>query len=143
MRLDRHVAADQRIGGKKHRFRRDHRRASRHGGAAQARLRDGFGLSELDAVVDAEHFAFVGDDNFCVASVGARQFHHIGEIELALGVLVVDPFEQSQRVGAVDRHQTAIAQRNRAFFVAGVLFLADCDEAPGGVAQQPSVAEGV
>ena len=117
----------------------------RHGGAAQTRLRDGFGLRELDAVVDAEHFALRRRRRLALRSpVGARELDDVGEIEFALGVVVVDLFA----AGAAPRRPSIairppLQQRDRAFFVAGVFFLADGDEPPRFVAQQPSVAEGV
>ncbi len=51
--------------------------------------------------------------------------NRIGEIVLALGVRIADALQNGERVLAGERHQSAIAQSDLAFFRAGVALLAD------------------
>ena len=55
----------------------------------------------------------------------AREFDDIGQIKLALGVVVADPFQQRERLRAVDRHQAGVAEPDGALFLARVLLLAN------------------
>jgi hypothetical protein len=50
---------------------------------------DGFRLRKLMTVVHSTQFGLIGDDNGGFTSVRPRQLHHVGQVELALGVLVI------------------------------------------------------
>ena len=52
----------------------------------------------------------------------------IGQIELALGVVIPDPLQDRERAIAAQRHQPGIAQTDGALLRARVLLLADGDE---------------
>jgi hypothetical protein len=51
--------------------------------------RDGFCLRKLMTVVHAAQFGLIGDVNSGFTSVRPRQLHHVGQVELAFGVLVI------------------------------------------------------
>ncbi len=120
--------ADHRIMGEEDRFRRDHRDACQHHLAAAALLPELFDIGEFGTGVAAGQFGLGGHDDAGAAAIGARDFHHVGQVIFALGIAVADAAEQIERLAAVDGHQAAIAERDGAFGFRCILVLADGDE---------------
>ena len=98
---------------------------------------------ELRAVVDAEHLALRADDDPRLQSLLARKLNDISEVIFALGVVGADVPQQFQRPPPVDRHQSGVAQRDRALRVAGVFFFSYGDQPSRVVADQAPVTKGI
>ena len=70
--------------------------------------------------------------------------HRVGQIELPLGVVVADARQEiGQGLAAAKCHNARIAQSERALLGARVFLLANADQAPAIVEQQPAIARGV
>ena len=110
---------------------------------AQPVLRDAFRPRELRAVVDAEHLALRADDDARLQSLRARKLNDISEVIFALGVVGANVPQQFQRPPPVDRHQSGVAQRDRALRVAGVFFFSYGDQPSRFVADQTPVTKGI
>ncbi len=137
--LDQHVRLDLGVMGERHRRRRDHGNAPDHQRAAAALLPDRFGLGKLQPVVDAEQVLEGRLDGHHLEAAPIGDLDDIGQVELALGVVVADRIEQAERIGARERHQAAIAEIDAALLGAAVAILADRGKRP--VAHdQPAVA---
>ena len=117
----------------------NHRDAGLERGRAQPPLHRGFRLGELRPCVDAAHLILPGlkRHGFQRHAVGDR--HRIGQVEFALGILVVDAFEDVEHDFAAQRHQPAIAEIDPALDVACVLLLADGDK-PVAVHHEPTIS---
>ena len=120
-------------------FGRDHGDARFHRGATQAPLHHILGLRELCLVVDAQDLVLRGFERDQFERHAVRDGHGVGQVEFALGVLVVDAPEDIERDLAAQRHQSAVAQIDLAFDVARVALFADCDQ-PVTVHHQPPVS---
>ena len=93
------------------------RRHQRHAGVErrlpQALLHDRFRRRELRLGVDAAHFVLRDFQRDRPQLHAARDRHRIGQIEFALAIVTADPFEDRQRRLAGERHQPAVAERDR------------------------------
>ena len=69
--------------------------AFQHRGAPHPALEDRFSLSQLNPVVDAKRFGLVAQDGTARQAVLAGQPDHIGEVILALGVVIPDAVQQA------------------------------------------------
>ena len=98
--------------------------------AAQARLDVRFRLAASWARrIDAEHLLAGRLDDARLEPVAGGERYGIGQVELALGVVVADPAEQAERGRArAEAHDAGIAERQRALGIARVLLLADSGE---------------
>src|SRR3954454_2760513 len=70
------------------------RRTVPHGGLAHALLGDRLAGRQLGAAVDPEEFRLVTFHHQAALTIGPRQGHRVGEVELAFGVVVADAVEQ-------------------------------------------------
>jgi hypothetical protein len=101
--------------------------------AAQSRL----GGGQLDAVVDSQHLLGVGgEDGFDLGSEGR---HHIGEIQLPLGVVRGEPLQGGPEPGPGEDIHSRVALRGRRP-AAEVPLLDDPLDASRGVAHHPAEA---
>ena len=114
--------------GEKHRLRRNQRDAGVERGPAQALLRHGFRLGELAFGVDAAHVVLLDFDRNRAQLHAARDLDRIGQIEFAFTIVVADPLQDGKRAVAGERHEAAVAQRDRAFACARIGLLADGDK---------------
>ena len=124
--LDHDVARELCVGGKTHRVGRNHGDAGLERRRAQPLLHDRLRLGEFGLSVHARappsgpHFQRDGLEPFA-----ARDGDGVGEIELALGVVVGDLVKDGERGVAAQPHHAGIAQPNRLLRGACVLLLAD------------------
>ena len=83
-----------------------------------------FGLGELAAAVDAGDFlGVVGGDRGAGAPVLDRDIDDIGEVVLALRIVVVEPVEEVEQILGARGHQARIAQPTGALGLVRVLEL--------------------
>ena len=139
VRLDDDVAPENRIDAQEHRLGRDQRRPAELGRPAQAGLDRGLGLAELHPVVDALRLRLGHRHHGDGKSVCDGQRHRVGEVVLAVGVVVADPLQEAEGVGTRERHQPGIGQAHRPLGPRGVLLLADRQHA-APLRQHPPVA---
>ena len=66
--------------------------------------------------------------------------HRIGQIELALGVVIPDPVENCERRRAGKRHQSGIAQADGALLRGRILLLANSHQPARRIDDQPAIA---
>ena len=146
-RLDHGVAADL-DAGVDQRALRIH---DRHAGERELALDAGLGqrthVGELDAAVDAERERRVRDDvRGDQLAVGAQERQHVGQVELALGVVGGEPPERLDEVAARERVDARVDLADRLLLggrVARRLRLDDALDAAVGRADHAPVARRV
>ena len=126
--FDDDVAPEPGVGGEVDGLRRGHGDTRLVGGCAQPALQHVLRLGELGLGIDAAHLVLLGFERHRGQAHLAGDLDRIGQIELALGVVIPDPFENCERAVAAQRHQSGIAQADGALLCARVLLLADGDE---------------
>ena len=143
VRLDDHIAADPRVERQEHGFGRDERRPVRHGGAAIAALEDRLHLSQLRAVVDAQHLLQRAYAVRHAQAFADGEAHQIGQVVFALGVGGADLRQRPPQVAVVAGDDAGVDERQRTLFGRGVRLLPDGGEIAAGVEDEPPVAAGV
>ena len=98
VRLDHHVAADDRVEGHIDRVGIDQRRAVRHQARAGPALVDGFGLRQLSTRVDAEHLVFRTRHDGGLQSARPGDLDGIRQVVFALGIGVADRAQDGNQV---------------------------------------------
>ena len=99
---------------------------------------------ELCAGIHAEALGRVGrDEREHIAAGGATDLEHVGQVELALGVIAAHLHERLEERLRVEAVEPGVAFRDRGLGGVGVLLLDDALDAPVGVADDAPVAEGV
>ena len=110
----------------------------------EAVVQDAAELGQLDPVVDAlglpDVLQDVGPDGQLFAD---GEGHDVGEVQLALGVVVAQGGHRPQQEDGVDREHTAVDLADQAFVVGGVAVLADRLHVTLGVTDDAPVARGV
>lgn len=94
--FDEHVAADAGVEREEHRLGRDQRDPCVQRLGALPRLEGGLGLRELGAGVDAEGLGLGAAHHVGGEPVVAQEPDEVGEVVLALGVLLADPLDQAE-----------------------------------------------
>ena len=101
-------------------------------------------VGELDAGVDAERQRGVGDDvGGDLLAVGAQEREHVGQVELALGVVGGERLERGEEVAAGERVDAGVDLADRLLLggrVAGLLRLDDALDAAVGRPDDAAVA---
>ncbi len=143
-RQQRRVGADLDAGVDDGRAGVDDRDAGRHVSGEDPPLRLGADLREVAAVVDAEREAGVVDDVGAHRSAsGTQDRQHVGQVQLALGVVGADLAERVEQLAAVERVDAAVdladLQLGRGR-VAGLLRLDDALDGAVGRAHDAAVA---
>ncbi len=133
------VAAQPRVERQEHAGRVGQGRPCRHRQGAQADLHQRLGHRQVGAGVDAQHLFGRRLDDGAVAAVGTGQGDHVGQIVLALGVVVADPVQPSEQAGSVDGHDAGIAQIDAELLGRRVAGLADGLERTVRPQHQPPV----
>ena len=121
VRLDHHVLADLSVEGEENRFRRDHRDAGDHQFMAAALLPDRSIRASSARLLQPVSSASGASTAMARAAARANDLDDVGEVVLALDVGIADLAEQLERLGAVDRHQAAIAIGDASFLFGGIL----------------------
>ena len=122
----------------------DHGDAGGHMRVVDAALHDLGDLGQLDAGVDAQALGGVvgGERQHGAASVAA-DLEHVGEIELALGVIIADLGQRVEQGAGVEAVEAGVALVDRCLLGRGVLLLDDALDLPVGIADDAAVAGGV
>ncbi|GJE61980.1 hypothetical protein MPOCJGCO_4108 [Methylobacterium trifolii] len=141
VRLHQNVPSQHRVVAQENRFGCGKRRATEHRIPAQAGLDHRLGGGELHPVVDALRLRLGDVHHGHVEAVRDGQRHGVGQVVLAGRIVVADPRQQPQGMGAGERHQPGIAQAHGALGCRGVLLLADRQH-PAALRQHPAVAGG-
>jgi hypothetical protein len=126
-----------------HRIRSDHDYARLMRRRAQLPLHCGLGLGQLRLGIDPTHFVLLDFESPCRKAHGGGNRHRIGQIELALRIVIPDPLEDCERGVAGERHQPGIAQSDPALVGTGVLLLPDGEERAGRTDDQAAIARRV
>ena len=119
--------------------------AAGHEASVNAVARDGRELGELGAAVDAETLGVVvyvqcGD----ALAVRAQDFYHVGEVVLALGVVVADLADMGGKRRAVEGIATGVALEQRGRLLGRAISLFDVAQHGTGVVElKAAVAEGI
>ncbi len=138
--FDVHVFGELGIVRQPHRLGGNKSDAGEHQFAAPALLPETFRDRQLVTRVDAQHLVLIAFDDRSLITVGARQLDGVGQIVLALGVVVANAAEKSGQVSHAEGDHAGIAQIDLAFAGTCVLVLADCDKLVLAVGDQPPVA---
>ena len=105
----------------------------------QALLQHGFRLRQLRLGIDAAHFVLLHLDRRRLQTHFAGNRHRIRQIEFPLRVVVANPFQDIKRLFSCERHQPAVAERDRAFLRRRIFLFTDGGELPA-FHDQPPVA---
>ena len=133
-----HVGADPHLVGV------DHGDAGCHVGMVDAALHDLGDLGQLDAGVDAQALGGVVGGKRQHGTTGvAADLKHVGEIELALGVVVADLGQRVEQGASVETVEAGVALVDRRLLGRGVLLLDDALDLAVGIADDAAVAGGV
>ena len=109
-----------------------------------AALHDLGDLGQLDAGVDAQALGgVVGGERQHGAAGVAADLEHVGEVELALGVVIADPGQRVEQGAGVEAVEAGVALVDRRLIGRGVLLLDDALDLPVGIADDAAVAGGV
>ena len=81
---------------------------------------DALGCGELDPVVDAHDLLGRRLGDRAPAALGGDDGGQVGQVVLALGVVVADGVEQGEEPAPVHRHHAGVAERDRALVPAGL-----------------------
>ena len=95
---------------------------------AQPLLQRLLGHRQLDAGIDALELRLLARHGNRLVAGRARDPHRIGQVELALHVVVADRTQQLRDQPAVDAHHAGIAEVDRALGGIGILALDDPDQ---------------
>ena len=124
------------------RRRIDQRRAAGHGGAAEPRLQHRFGDGEIAPRINTEQLLHIALDGDARMPPVPRQGDHVGEVDLALGVVGRGAVKKRKQMRPGDRHHARIAEPDQAFLIGRVAIFDDGLE-PAAVTQfQPAVFAG-
>ena len=109
-----------------------------------AALHDLGDLGQLDAGVDAQTLGGVvgGERQHGTAGVAAN-LEHVGEVELALGVVIADLGQRVEQGAGVEAVEAGVALVDRRLLGRGVLLLDDALHLAVGVADDATVASGI
>ena len=102
-----------------------------------------FGGGQLGAGVDPQELLGrqFGDPARQALRAGDRD--DVGQVELALGVVVPDSVHQVEGVARIDRHDAAVAQPDRPLFGAGVLGLDDAQQGAVRPEHEAAIGSGI
>src|SRR6185437_10664398 len=142
VRFDHHIPADLGVVGEIDCRRVVQRHAGLHEIFSPERLELRLRLGEAGAVVDAQHLAGVGDRMLDAHAVRIGELDSVGEVILALGVLVLDSVDDpSQGIGP-EAHEPGVHQADLPLRLAGIGEFAD-GEQPAAFGDQPAIAKRV
>ena len=133
-----HIGADPHLVGV------DHGDAGGHVRVVDAALHDLGDLSQLDAGVDAQALGgVVGGKRKHGAAGVAADLEHVGEVELALGIVVADLSQRIEQSACVEAVEAGVALVDRRLLGRGVLLLDDALDLAVGIADDATVTGGV
>ena len=135
---DLHIRADPHLVGV------DYGDAGGHVRVVDATLHDLGDLGQLDAGVDAQALGgVVGGERKHGAAGVAADLKHVGEVELALGVVVADLGQRVEQGARVEAIEAGVALVDRRLLGRGILLLDDALDLAVGIADDATVAGGV
>ena len=139
-----HVALDAHVGTDPHLIGIDHGHARRQVLGVDAPLQMLRRLGQLDARVHAQALRSVRAGKRQHRPSGATaDLQHVGEVELALGVVVAHLLQSLEQRTGVEAVEAGIALADGRLLGRGVLLLHDARHAPLRIAHDAPVAEGV
>jgi hypothetical protein len=137
------IRRDLRVVAEEHGFRRHQRHAVRQGLGARAALERGFHQRQFGAAVHAQRILRPAFDGGAGAAQLARGGDQVRQVELALGIVVLEqrcPVEEFLRIGGIT---AGIAQRHAAFGVRRVFILDDAAQESVRRQQHAAILGGV